>query len=322
MTTSWHRGTATLIQPGMTVEDQLRAAALDWEVKLSSIFYGPEKEHKAPVFAAYRSDNNAFFDIYTRRKPWQNTQIVETFNRFCDGANLPITHLGSLEGGKTVYAAARLPQEIAPTQARRDVTEAYLMLEESHANGHGLQVWLYLNRLICTNGMRRPVRNAQDVTDLIEGRALTGRSIKDRLKVIAHVGEFNSDRIESILQAAITTVELEQEVTTQLAATAVDKAEATLQLIAAFGEPGQPVEAQPQIVQTCLRLFNGMGKGSNELSAYNTAYGLLHSVTEYYNHHATKRGTTAQQFQSILSGNRAKQMQRFERQLVSCYLRY
>jgi hypothetical protein len=319
--TNWHRGTATLIQAGMTVEDQLRAASLNWDVKLSSVFYGSEKEHKAPVFAAYRSDNNAFFDIYTRRKPWQNGEIVETFNRFCDGANLPITHLGSLEGGKTIYAAARLPQEIAPTQSRGDLTEAYLMLEESHANGHGLQVWLYFNRLICTNGMRRPVRNAQDVTDLIEGRALNRRSIKDRLKVIAHVGAFDSSRIENILQAAITTVELEQELTTKLAAVSIDKAEATLQLIAAFGEPGRPVDEQPQIVQTCLKLFNGQGKGSNELSAYNTAYGLLHSVTEYYNHHAVKRGTASQQFQSILSGNRGKQMQRFERQVVSCYLR-
>ena len=322
--TTWHRGTAIVIQPGMTVEDQLKAAHLDWDVKLSSVFYGPEKEHEAPVFAAYRSDNNAFFDIYTKRKPWQNAEIVETFNRFCDGANLPMTHVGSLDEGKVIYAAARLPQEIAPAQSTNDLTEAYLMLEDSHANGHGLQVWLYLNRLVCTNGMRRPVRNAQDVADLIEGRAKTrdryGKSVKDRLKVIAHVGEFNSERIETILQSAIATVELEQKTTTQLAAVGLDKAEATMQLIATFGEPGKPVEEQPRIVQTCLKLFNGLGKGSSELSAYNTAYGLLHSVTEYYNHHAVKRGTMAQQFQSILSGNRAKQMQKFERQMVSCYL--
>jgi hypothetical protein len=209
--TTWHRGTAIVIQPGMTVEDQLKAAHLDWDVKLSSVFYGPEKEHEAPVFAAYRSDNNAFFDIYTKRKPWQNAEIVETFNRFCDGANLPMTHVGSLDEGKVIYAAARLPQEIAPAQSTNDLTEAYLMLEDSHANGHGLQVWLYLNRLVCTNGMRRPVRNAQDVADLIEGRAKTrdryGKSVKDRLKVIAHVGEFNSERIETILQSAIATVE-------------------------------------------------------------------------------------------------------------------
>ena len=299
--TSWHRGTATLIQPGMTVEDQLRASSLNWEVKLSSTFYGPEKEHKAPVFTAYRSDNNAFFDIYTKRKPWQNAEIVETFNRFCDGAGLPITHLGSLDGGRMLYAAAKLPEMIAPAQSVGDLTEGYLLLEDSHKNGTGLSVSIYANRLICTNGMKRPVRVGQ--------------------RIIAHVGSFNAGRIETILEAARNTLHEEKEQMTGLAAVAIDKAEATMQLIAAFGEPGQPVEEQPRIVQTCLKLFNGAGKGSSELSAYNTAYGLLHSVTEYYNHHAVQRGTVAQQFQSILSGNRAKQMQKFERQVVSCYLR-
>jgi phage/plasmid-like protein (TIGR03299 family) len=300
MSTTWHRGTAQEITPGMAVDQQLIAAGLDWEVKLSPVFYGQGGEHKAPVFAAYRGDNNVFFDIYTKRKPWQNAEIVETFNRFCDGANLPMTHLGCLDGGRMLYAAAKLPEIIAPAQAVGDLTEGYLLLEDSHLNGRGLSISIYANRLICTNGMKRPVRVGQ--------------------RIIAHVGQFNPDRIATILEAAHITLHQEQEQMTQLASVAIDKAEATMQLIAAFGEPGQPIDQQPKIVQTCLKLFNGMGKGSNELSAYNTAYGLLHSVTEYYNHHAVKRGTMAQQFQSILSGNRAKQMQKFERQVVSCYL--
>lgn len=298
---TWHRGTAQEIQPGMTVDQQLQTAGLDWEVKLSPVFYGHEKEHEAPVFAAYRGDNNMFFDVYTKRKPWQNAEIVETFNRFCDDANLPMTHLGSLDGGRMLYAAAKLPEMIAPAQAVGDLTEGYLLLEDSHLNGRGLSISLYANRLICTNGMKRPVRAGQ--------------------RIIAHVGSFKAGRIESILEAAHATLHQEKETMTNLAAVGIDKAEATMQLIAAFGEPGQPVEEQPRIVQICLKLFNGMGKGANELSAYNTAYGLLHSVTEYYNHHAVKRGTVAQQFQSILSGNRAKQMQQFERQMVGCYLR-
>jgi phage/plasmid-like protein (TIGR03299 family) len=298
--TTWHRGTAQEIIPGSTVEQQLQSAGLDWEVKLSPVFYGPEREHEAPVFAAYRGDNNVFFDIYTTRKPWQNAEIVETFNRFCDDADLPMTHLGSLDGGRMLYAAAKLPEMIAPAQAVGDLTEGYLLLEDSHLNGKGLSVSLYANRLICTNGMKIPVRTGQ--------------------RIIAHVGRFNPGRIETILEAARATLHQEKEQMTGLAAVGIDKAEATMQLIAAFGEPGKPVEEQPRIVQTCLKLFNGMGKGSSELSAYNTAYGLLHSVTEYYNHHAVKRGTMAQQFQSILSGNRAKQMQKFERQVVSCYL--
>lgn len=298
--TTWHRGTAKEIIPGSTVEQQLQAAGLDWEVKLSPVFYGPEREHTAPIFAAYRGDNNVFFDTYTTRKPWQNAEIVETFNRFCDDADLPMTHLGSLDGGRMLYAAAKLPELIAPAQAVGDLTEGYLLLEDSHLNGKGLSISLYANRLICTNGMKRAVRAGQ--------------------RIISHVGSFNPGRIETILESARATLHEEKEQMTGLAGVGIDKAEATMQLIAAFGEPGQPVEEQPRIVQTCLKLFNGMGKGSNELSAYNTAYGLLHSVTEYYNHHAVKRGTVAQQFQSILSGNRAKQMQKFERQVVSCYL--
>jgi len=297
---TWHRGTAKELEPGMTVDQQLKEVGLDWEVTLSPVFYGPEREFKAPVFAAYRSDNNVFFDIYTKRKPWQNAEIVETFHRFCDEANLPMTHLGSLDGGRMLYAAAKLPEMIAPAQAVGDLTEGYLLLEDSHLNGKGLSVSMYANRLICTNGMKRPVRLGQ--------------------KIISHVGQFNPDRIQNILEAARNTLHQEQEQMTELAAVSIDRAEATMQLIAAFGEAGKPVEEQPRIVQTCLRLFNGMGKGSNELSAFNTAYGLLHSVTEYYNHHAIRRGTTAQQFQSLLSGSRAQQMQKFERQVVSCYL--
>lgn len=297
---AWHRDTAVDIQPGMTVDQQLQAAGLDWQVNLSPVFYGDQKQHKAPVFAAYRSDNNAFFDIYTKRKPWQNAEIVEVFNRFCDGAELPISHLGKLDGGRVLYAAAKLPEMIAPAQAVGDLTEGYLLLEDSHKNGTGLSISLYANRLICTNGMKRPVRLGQ--------------------KIISHIGKFNPDRIQNILEAARETLQQEKVQMTELAAVSIDKAEATLQLIAAFGEVGKPVHGQPRIVQTCLKLFNGAGQGSGELSAFNTAYGLLHSVTEYYNHHAVRRGSSAQQFQSLLCGSRAQQMQRFERQVVGCYL--
>jgi phage/plasmid-like protein (TIGR03299 family) len=297
---TWHRDTAVDIQPGMAVDQQLKTAGLDWQVNLSPVFYGDEKQHKAPVIAAYRSDNNAFFDIYTKRKPWQNAEIVETFNRFCDGANLPISYLGNLDGGRILYAAAKLPEMIAPAQSVGDLTEGYLLLEDSHLNGRGLSISIYANRLVCTNGMKRPVRLGQ--------------------KIISHVGQFNPSRVHGILTAARETLQQEQKQMTDLATVTIDKAEATLQLIAAFGEAGKPVHEQPRIVQTCLKLFNGAGMGSGELSAFNTAYGLLQSVTEYYNHHAVKRGTTAQQFQSLLCGSRAQQMQRFERQVVRCYL--
>ncbi|HEY9646856.1 MAG TPA: DUF932 domain-containing protein [Chroococcidiopsis sp.] len=319
-TQTWHRGTAIEVTPGLPVTQQLIQAGLDWTVELAPAeFFVGDNHYRTAFQVAYRSDNHAVFDVYLKRKPWQNVEIVETFNRFCDEADLPITHLGSMDRGRIIYAAAKLPKTIAPAQATNDQTEAYLMLEDSHGNGHGLQVWIYTNRLICTNGMKRPVQSAQDVTDLITGDALRSRSIKNNLQIISHASEFNPDKVKGILHNAIATLELEQHQVTKLADTSIDTAEASLQLIKAFGDPTKPIDEQPRIVQTCLRLFGGQAKGSELMSAYNTAYGLLHAVTEYYNHHAVKRGSSSQQFQSILSGNRGKQMAKFERQLVSCY---
>jgi len=226
---------------------------------------------------------------------------VEAFNRFCDQADLPMTHLGALEEGRMLYAAAQLPEMIAPAQSLNDLTQGYLLLEDSHANGHGLRVSIYANRLVCLNGMKIPVRVGT--------------------QIIAHLGEFNSDRVERILAAARTTLIQEKQQMTELADVSISKAEAAMQLIKAFGDPQLPVDEQPRMVKTALRLFDGGGKGSTELSAYNTAYGLLQSVTEYFNHHAVKRGSVAEQFHSVLSGSRANNMQKFQRQVVGCYLR-
>jgi len=302
MSTSWHRGTAVNVE-GLTVDEQLKAASLDWLVYLAPIKYRDDEgtTHEQPdIFAAYRSDTKAFLDTYRDRQPWQNSEIVETFNRFCDQADLPMTHLGSLDGGRQLYAAAKLPEMTAPATCIGDLTEGYLLLEDSHVNGRGLSVSIYANRLICTNGMKL--------------------GIKVGSKTMAHVGSFNEAKITTLLQLARETLSQQQEQDTALTTINVDTMEATLQLIAAFGVIGEPVESQPRIVKTALKLFNGQAKGSELQSAYNTAYGLLHSVTEYFNWHAPARGTVNDQFRSILSGNRANQMQKFQRQLVGCYL--
>lgn len=298
---TWHRGTAVELAPGMTVEEQLSKTDLNWQVELGPVYYGTG-EHKRAVpgqQAAYRSDNEMFISFYTRRKPWQNKEIVETFNRFCDQAELPMTHLGSLDKGRVLYAAAQLPEMQGPMKEKGDVTEGYLILQDSHINGKGLTVSIYANRLVCTNGMVRHV--------------------KLRQKTIAHVGKFDSGYIRELLAAARTTFTTEQERVNQLSSVTIDKAEAALQLIAAFGDPSEPVEKQPQIVRTCMRLFDGRAKGSEMLSTYSTAYGLLNAVTEFYNHHQARRGGLAGEFQSVLAGARAKNMAKFEKQLVSCY---
>jgi Domain of unknown function (DUF932) len=122
------------------------------------------------------------------------------------------------------------------------------------------------------------------------------------------------------LQSALATVRDYERVANGLADVVLSKQEAELHLIKAFGDPSKVLEEQPKIVQTCLKLFLGEGQGSDLLSAYNTAYGLLESVKEYINWHSPVRGSLETAFSSLCYGSRKQKQDAFMQQLVSVHL--
>lgn len=294
----WHRGTA-IAAAGLTLDEQLEAAGLNWDVVTSGFRYGNSYQFReTDVKVAFRSDNGMFIDTYSDRQPWQNREILDHFHQFCDASDLAVSHIGSLNNGKQIYAAAKLPVQIDVANCG-DITEYWLLLRDSHLNGQGLQVSLYGNRMVCTNGLHELIRQGS--------------------QTIAHLGNFNKERVSGVLEAALATVKNKEAAHNQLAQATLTIEEATLQLISAFGDTTLPVDQQPKLVQTAIKLFQGQAKGADRLSAYNTAYGLLQSVTEYFNWHAPQRGTNQTQFNSILAGSRGQKMSQFERQLVSVY---
>lgn len=294
----WHRGTAVEVE-GLTLDQQLEAAGLNWEVETTGFRYGDRYQYRQQdTQVAFRSDTGMFIDTYTNRQPWQNREILDHFHQFCDASDLALSHVGSFNDGKQIYAAAKLPA-ISDIAKCGDITEHWLLLRDSHLNGQGLQVSLYGNRMICTNGLHELIRQNN--------------------QTIAHLGAFNKERVTGVLEAAIATLRQKEQAHNQLAQTTLTMEEATLQLISAFGDAALSVHEQPKLVQTAIKLFQGAAKGSDYLSAYNTAYGLLQSVTEYFNWHAPQRGTNQTQFASVLSGSRGQKMSQFEKQLVSVY---
>lgn len=276
---------------GLEIEEMLVKAGLDWEVETSPIRYGEGYAHRADgVTAAYRSDTGRFIDVYRTREVWQNSHIVENFDEFCREAGLTMDYLGSLRDGDILFAAAKVTE--AEVISKDDVTSWWLILKNGHKNGHGLQVALWGNRCWCTNGCHSPVRQGQSI--------------------ISHVGEFNSDRIKAVYQAAINSLEQKIEEQNKLAEAAITPEEATIMLINAFGDPAKKVEEQPKAVQTMLRLFGGEMTGYHTMAAYNTAYGLLQSVTEYYNWMSPSKNTLS----SLMGGSYRNAVAGFERQLV------
>ena len=68
-----------------------------------------------------------------------------------------------------------------------------------------------------------------------------------------------------------------------------------------------------------MELFLGEGMGSDYLSAYRTAYGLLQAVSEFMNHRGRLVGGSAGVLGSVLNGYRGRQIVQFQQQMVRCY---
>lgn len=296
--TFWHRGIGSEIFSNSSIDQQLQDSGLNWEVDTSDICYGHWGHEYQSDFkkAVYRTDNGKLLDTCGKNwKPYQNKEIVETFHEFCRDASLKINHLGSLEEGRVIFAAAKLPIEIDVRKVG-DVVSGRILLFNFHKVGYGLNIRVQFERLVCSNGMTLPVRVGQ--------------------RVINHVSSFDSSKVQRILEGAFDSAKNFEKNAELLATKSISYEEAMLLLINEFGNPKLPIDQQPATVDTCLKLFSGGAIGSEMVTAYNTAWGLLNSVTEFFNHRSQIRGGTSTHLNSLLIGSKANKQNNFYQQLV------
>lgn len=282
----------------MTLTEQLEAAGLNWSVERTPYRYGEFFEHQDDTFQiAYRSDTAKVLDRHgPRRNVFQNRDIVQAFHDFCNssGDGLKIERLGCLAGGKSLFATAKLDHEIDVAKVG-DRIETRILLTESHISGVALQVRVFYNRLICTNGMTQLVK--------LDGSTLN------------HMKQFDARTVREYLEAAYEhTAEYEQTLN-QLAGVTISKAEAKMQLVKAFGKDHLAWEEQPRAVRVCFELFGGRGAGSGMLSAYDTLFGLTEAVKEYHNW-SMKGSTGERAFGSLCFGARGRAQDQFMKQAV------
>jgi len=297
---NWNFNTGFPIDSTATINEMLNIAGLNWNVETSPITYGTFNELQSETKkAAYRSDTGELLDIYKDRIPNQNRSMLTMFDQFLKKADLAIDTIGSTQKGANIYASAMLPEtfDINP-KAVGDITKARLVISDSHLNGVGLSVSVHYDRLICTNGM--------------------SSRVSQEVGIIHHNGVIQASTVDKVLSYALQSVKVKRDVYDVLSDKPISIEQAITLLIASFGDSDKAVSEQPEIVQTCLRLFQSDAIGGELITAYHTAYGLLNSVTEYYNHHSTVK-SNENRFSSLLSGSMGKVQNKFERQLVKAF---
>lgn len=317
------------ISSRMPVEQQIIAAGLDWKVLVEAPRYGEKigQELKAESFPiAYRSDTGEALTCITDSwVPYQNDEFLRDFNNFCNRAGLQMERAGYLKKNSVktgiynmVFATALVPETLGGRfvldDRANDVLEARVVFYNHHQYGYGAGAHLYHTRLVCTNGMTLRIKNSTKLARHITSHLKDGQKISDILNSLKqNVSEFNSDMLA-------------------LANTGITQSEAQDFLIDTFGDRSKPWEKQPMVVRASAEIFagnmddivsdvKGVTLGSSSSAAYNTAYGLLQSVTAFETHLRGNSQSTQAQMINLWAGEAAKESQKAYNSLALAYIR-
>lgn len=301
-----YKGIGAPVDSSMSIDEQVKAAGLDWEVKKSYVRYGEFfEEVDEATCAVYRPADpdrgmpkaKRFCYASPEWTPFQNTEIVETFNKFCNDAGIEIEHLGALQDGGCIFATARMNETFSVMNSD-DIVAGRILLTNYHTYGKGLRVDMMTVRLICTNGLTTSVRN--------------------KSKVITHLGAYNPDKVMDTLIAAQTNFNAMHEDMEHLADKEVtDRNEVLLHLCSALMTPSQinalkaqhgdnlTLEHLPQMVQNAYQMyFNGTSTGAQLQSKVHSAYNLLQCVTQIVNHESVVRNGVETHMNSLWLGDK------------------
>lgn len=155
----WH-GLGTELPSLATAEQAIKAAGLDWKVEKRPMFFegkgtqagkyiqqGCEKR----FYAVVRTDTERAVGMAGRDwTPLQNVEAFQFSDAFVQEKEAIYETAGALMGGRKVWLLAKL-NGIMRIKGSDDVLGRYLLLANSHENGHALHVKLTSTRVVCQN---------------------------------------------------------------------------------------------------------------------------------------------------------------------------
>jgi hypothetical protein len=168
-----------------------------------------------------------------------------------------------------------------------------VMLIGSHEVGVGHELRAYFERLICRNGMTQQIKSSQRIF----GHSTAGvKALTEALSGLNNLAIQYQDNAQKLVN------------------TPLNYQEAMVFLIKEFGDYEKSIDEQPRVVKTVLKLFDGQGLGSDLMTSYHTAWGLLNCLTEYYSH--SQYTNPSDRLKSFLNGCYGSNINRFQSSLI------
>jgi len=152
---AWH-GLGICCTGIKTADELLRISGLDWQTHQLPL-YGSHGESEDMIYVDshrlnIRSDNQQILGVVGKGyRPFHNSQMIELIEAIDDGGQAEVETLGSIHGGKRVWALIR-GETFSVNQ--NDETATYLACTNSHDGSLAINLFWTSVRIVCANTFR------------------------------------------------------------------------------------------------------------------------------------------------------------------------
>lgn len=260
-------------------------AGMNWSVEASHVLYevpGVTEHLKMPERKLlYRSDNKAALSVVgTKFNVVQPGDALNFFSSLIDTAGFKMETAGVLFGGRKFFALARCGENTKIMG--EDEVAPYLLLATACDGSMATCAHFTSVRVVCNNTLRMAIGNS-------------GHRAKVR---VPHNAVFDADDVKASLGVGKEMWDDFMAVSSRLAKFKITRNDAIDFIADQLKLEGSNYANQEEMMEDSLalrniiRLFDGEAKGAQFKSAKGTAWGLLNSITEYYDHHAGSKSAS------------------------------
>ncbi len=265
----WHGlGTPIPADKQLSVREAIVAAKLDWRVELRPLYTekpdGCAKSGILDHYAVCRTSDNAFLGLVgPDYVPLQNEEALKWFQPFLDFDSATLETAGSLNGGKQVWALAKI-RDGKMDVGKEDPVAHYILLSNAHDGSIAVRVGFTPIRVVCNNTLT--LAHYSKASQLLRVRHTSGL-------------HYNLELIREIMNVAGREFSATVAQYRRLQKRGIDASGLERYVRVVFSLPED--KGGKELIPNIIYLFEH-GRGSKE--AGRTYWGAYNAVTEYLNY--------------------------------------
>jgi phage/plasmid-like protein (TIGR03299 family) len=274
--TPWH-GLGQQLDKEATIETWCKSAGMDWTIEQTPAMYQPKEGINCTIperYVQYRSDTLAPLSVVSERyKPVQPIEVLEFFRDLMDESGFRLHTAGTLFGGKRMWALAETGKFAEVVKG--DGIGGFLLLSTSADKSLATTARFTSVRVVCNNTLG--LANSQDNQTIVS---------------INHMSEFDHVKVKEKLGCAVAAFD-QFMLQSKFLANKKLKTSAAENIVkhllfseAVVNDPDYDFYHNRPF-NKIMQLYNGEAKGHDLVAG--TRWGLLNSITEYYDHHHPAR---------------------------------